>query len=262
MKCIYISFLAFILITIIGCQRKQERISNKNERNQKSEDHSREIHWNYEAENLDLFWGNLSKAYRPCKDGKHQSPVNIGQVVKVDHSLQFNYSATREVLENNSHTIKMKYDSGSYLIFDDKRYELLQFHFHTPSEHHVKGKEYPLEAHLVHARKDTVYLVYSMLFEKGKSNDFIQSFFKDIPIQKAKVEKSVYRNVADLTDSKASHYFYEGSFTTPPCTEGVKWIVSTKPLEASGEQIKRFRLAEGKNARPTHNLYDRVVEKF
>lgn len=219
-------------------------------------------HWDYKATNTDTYWASLSKAYRPCQDGKHQSPINVNDPIPGEHQLDLVYGISHESIENNGHTVMIKYDSGSYLEFDNRRYQLLQFHFHTPSEHYLMGSQYPLEAHLVHASSDTVYLVYSILFEEGDENQFINSFLEDVPTEEESIDKTNQIMVSELSNHETQHFMYEGSFTTPPCTEGVKWIIASTPLQVSKEQIAKFLGAEGQNARITHELFDRQVEVF
>ncbi|MFT4786211.1 MAG: carbonic anhydrase [Cyclobacteriaceae bacterium] len=239
-----------ILLTLTTCQ------------SDKQPEQTSHAAWSYQAEEVDDFWASLNGAYKPCKDGRHQSPVNISSADTTVHKLQISYTATHELLENNGHTVMLKYDSGSYLDFDEKRYQLLQMHFHTPAEHYYDGEQYPLEAHLVHAHQDTIYLVYSIMFQAGATNTFLDQFINDIPLEKDQRETSKSLNVADIVQPDVQHFYYEGSFTTPPCTEGVKWIIQSTVQSATLAQINYFKLAEGVNARPTHKLFDRLVEVF
>lgn len=171
---------------------------------------------------------------------------------------------------------------------------MIQFHFHTPSEHLVKGKHYPLEMHLVHKNIDnSSYLVIAVFFERGKEDKFLNEFIHDVPkkldkkefaknisvvdlltdietesslqkdLLKPKQNQSLTKiNISRIIQAKAKFWTYEGSLTTPPCTESVRWVILEHPLTASAEQIEKLRKAEGINARHTQKLYERKVEEF
>jgi len=251
----------FICFLLTGCGSDPDR----NHANEKSEtEHSEKPpHWDYSASEIDAAWAHLSTAYAPCADGKQQSPINIVPRPRAGaHDLEFHYSESHELIENNGHTIQLTYDSGSYAHYDNKRFDLVQFHFHTPSEHHVSDEVFPLEMHMVHVSKDTNYLVYSVLFRKGAENAFINSFIGDVAQEQVKrsVENTI--DISSIIDSETQNFGYEGSFTTPPCTEGVIWCISADPRTVAQEQITKIQTAEGFNARSGQDLYDREVELF
>ena len=253
--------------------------------------------WGYAKSTGSDNWSKIKTEYEQCKQGHHQSPVNIKSFVyKKDNNfnIQFNYKSSHEVILNNGHTVELLYDEGSYITFQGSQFRLIQFHFHTPSEHLVKGKHYPLEMHLVHKNIDnSSYLVIAVFFERGKEDKFLNEFIHDVPkkldkkefaknisvvdlltdietesslekdLLKPKQNQSLTKiNISRIIQAKAKFWTYEGSLTTPPCTESVRWVILEDPLTASARQIEKLRQAEGINARHTQKLYEREVEEF
>lgn len=218
--------------------------------------------WSYSGAEGPSNWGNLSTEFATCKLGTKQSPINFENGSKTNlPNIEFTYDYTPFKIVNNGHTIQINYQPGSYIKIAGKKYELLQFHFHTPSEHRVNGQKYPMEAHLVHKSEDGELAVLGILMTEGSQNEFIEALWSNIP--EAGVEKTVSGvevNASALPPQNKSYYHYTGSFTTPPCTEGVNWNVFTTPIEISKEQIANFTSFYKENARPVQPLNDRTVE--
>jgi carbonic anhydrase len=219
--------------------------------------------WMYRGNNGVTHWGGIALEYSPCADGKYQSPINIRRSIKNNaHQVRLAYQPSYENVLNNGHTVELVYDQGSQVEFDGKRYDLTQFHFHTPAEHLVYGKEYPMEMHLVHRSSDTTYLVIGVWFKEGRANALLSQFEHYIPATKAENKIVQQLTVATLFPAQPHYYHYQGSFTTPPCTQGVRWLVLKEVQEVSAEQIKAIRSVEGNNARPNQQLHHREVEEF
>jgi len=202
-------------------------------------------HWSYEGEEGPEHWGDLSPEYHFCKEGMNQSPVDLVADVHADlPELIFQYHGTPLHETNNGHTIMVNVQPGSFLEVPDQnlRFGLVQGHFHSPSEHTVDGEHYAMEIHLVHSRHDGGLLVVGIMVEEGEEDPMLNRIWSFMP-----------ENVGDSTESPltvfeagvlppTTNYFaYGGSLTTPPCTEGVRWIVLREPLTASAEQIARFQ---------------------
>ena len=220
------------------------------------------VHWGYEGEIGCEKWGELADEYRMCVDGKSQSPIDIDHTAKADlGGIEFNYGEAPLKIINNGHTIQINYEHGSFIKIGDKRYELLQFHFHSPSENMVNGRLYEMEAHLVHKNEDDQLAVVGVLFEKGEDNQFIQSLWDNIPsdINKVKVVNDVRLNVSELLPKSGTYYHFDGSLTTPPCSDGVNWNVMKSPIKVSQTQIDKFVSIVGHNARPVQPLNERTV---
>ena len=223
---------------------------------------SHPIHWSYNGENDPSHWGDLNSEYLICKTGSQQSPINFeeAQITNLPN-IEFNYKNTSFKIINNGHTIEEKYEPGSFIKIDGKRYELLQFHFHAPSEHTVDGKHYPVEAHLVHKSEDGKLAVIGVFMKEGSSNDFLETVWTHIPTQEGeKMVQGVSVNASVLPPEDKSYYNYIGSLTTPPCSEGVSWNVMKTPIEVSSEQIAKFTAVYSGNARPVQPLNRRIVK--
>lgn len=220
-----------------------------------------EVHWSYEGEAGPEHWGDLAPEFHLCKDGKQQSGIDIPGVTGVEDlaNIRFRYNEVPLAIKNNGHTVQVNYAAGSSATIDGDVYELLQFHFHTPSEHKKRGQSYPMELHLVHRNGAGQLAVVGVFMKEGHFNPAIQKIWDSMPQTEGEVE------VADVIDADAvlprNHEFfrYAGSLTTPPCSEGVKWSVMKYPIEVSSAQIARFKALFPLNARPTQPLNGRPV---
>jgi carbonic anhydrase len=223
-------------------------------------------HWEYEGHHGPGHWGEMSKDFETCGLGKHQSPIDIRKAeVKADlPELAFDYTASPLKIINNGHTVQVNLDSGGGVKIGDHVYKLAQFHFHSPSEEKIKGKPYSMVAHLVHKDSDGKLAVVAVMIKPGKENAALKAVFDNMPVGAGPVHsvEGLAMNVADLVPAKRGYYHFEGSLTTPPCSEGVSWYVLSTPVEASREQIKAFQKLYKHNARPVQPLNDRsVVER-
>ncbi|MEL7037499.1 MAG: carbonic anhydrase family protein [Cyanobacteria bacterium J06592_8] len=216
--------------------------------------------WGYKSQNGPKKWGELNPEFILCKSGKEQSPINIESTIKAKEKIEFNYGYTPLKVINNSHTVEIVYESGSQIKIEGKIYKLRQFHFHSPSEHHLNGKSYPMEVHLVHENSEGQLTVIGILMKEGKENEFIKSLWVHAPEQNQEnIISGVTINASALPPEDQTYYNYTGSLTTPPCSENVNWIVFQKPIEVSRQQIKAFQTLYNGNARPIQPLNDRQV---
>ena len=153
------------------------------------------------------------------------------------------------------------YDVENYIKIDDKRYDLVQFHFHYPSEHLVNGNQYPMELHLVHRSSEGNFAVLGIFIIEGKKNKAVKRAWKKFPEEESiAYSKKTAVNLADLLPANTkSYYFYDGSLTTPPCTERVKWVVFPGPISLSAKQIESFKSAYSNNFRPSQPLNERTI---
>ncbi len=218
-------------------------------------------HWGYSGNQGPEHWAQLSGDNLMC-DGKNQSPINLTGIIEADLSpLTFNYKQGGEQVINNGHTVQVNYKKGSSITIDGKRFNLLQFHFHAPSENHINGQSYPLEAHLVHADKNGNLAVVAVMFKQGKSNELLAKAWQKMPNHAGeKYDITSKINVAELLPKNRDHYRFNGSLTTPPCSEGVRWLVMKDTVDVSNAQLKRFKAAlHGPNNRPVQPLNARLV---
>jgi carbonic anhydrase len=162
---------------------------------------------------------------------------------------------------NNGHTVQVNYDPGSYIELDNTRYDLIQFHYHAPSEHTIDGESFPAELHLVHRSADSTLAVVGILLKEGTENAAYQPFIGNLPTEKTDPKNvGVTINAIDLLPSIGTTFRYNGSLTTPPCTEGVSWLLMTIPVGLSAQQLAALdSLFEGGNNRPVQPLHDRPL---
>lgn len=235
---------------------------------------ARPVHWGYAGESGPATWSTLTPVYALCGDGKAQSPINIDKgSVKGDANWSFDYKTTSlkiahnehmDDILDNGHTIQVTVDEGSTFSFAGKKYDLKQFHFHAPSEHTVDGKNLPLEMHMVHQGDDKSLAVVSILFEEGQvPNDNIAKIISNFPAAKGESKHITDVNL-DLQvhlpkDNQAYHYV--GSLTTPPCSEGVEWLVLKETNKVTADQAAAFATKIGPNNRPVQGLNGRTVEQ-
>lgn len=218
--------------------------------------------WAYEGPRSPERWGKLSADFAACDTGTTQSPINLAGATPSDlPDPQFNYRPTPAVIENKGHTLQVDYAPGSGMMVGDARYQLVQFHFHTPSEHRLGGKEYPAAVHLVHRGPNDELAVVGVVVQEGAENAELSGLWKQLP--QAKGEKRdatpAQINAERLVPKDAKHFLYNGSLTTPPCTEGVTWMVMDKPIEMSASQLEALRSTIGKTNRPLQPLGDREL---
>ncbi|QFI68592.1 carbonic anhydrase [Sinorhizobium alkalisoli] len=208
------------------------------------------VHWSYEGEEGPENWGSLSEENAACSAGSQQSPIDIREAIKADLpdlGLDWKSGGT---IANNGHTIQVK-AAGGTLKRGDKAYELVQYHFHAPSEHLVEGKTFAMEAHFVHKNAETGALgVFGVFITPGAENATLASLAAKFP-QKAGDEAALDAvDPSGLLPASLDYWAYEGSLTTPPCSEIVDWMVARTPIEAAASDIAKFTSLYSMNARP------------
>ncbi len=198
-------------------------------------------HWEYSGAEGPESWARLSPDYSACS-GKNQSPIDLTGFVEADlEPIEVEYQAGATEIVNNGHTVQVNFRPGSRIKVDGHTFELKQFHFHAPSENHINGRSYPMEAHLVHADDDGNLAVVAVMLEPGAANPALQSAWSLMP-EKAGDEATLREAISaeDILPANRDYYRFNGSLTTPPCSEGVRWLVMKEPVSVSPEQIERF----------------------
>lgn len=221
------------------------------------------VAWEYKGSSGPDHWGELADAFRTCKTGKRQSPVDIDEPVTNAKMLpiKFHYKEADVVWKNNGHTLAGEMPSGNFVEVDGDRYDLVQFHFHAPSEHKIAGAPYDMEMHLIHKSAEGKFLEIAVLFEEGKGQKGLTALWKNLPGAGETHPEPIAFDPAALLPAKRTYYHYVGSSTVPPCTEGYKWYVLTSPVEASAKQVDEFVRVVSFNARPVQALNGRKVVK-
>ncbi|NOX18735.1 MAG: carbonic anhydrase family protein [Chlorobi bacterium] len=206
-------------------------------------------------------------SFAETENGEKQSPINIPEYIVKHKDLQIerNYLNSKLSVSNLGHTIQFNYDIGSGLKFNNQLFDLIQFHFHTPSEHLLGSVTYPLEMHIVHTLRnnpnsETEYVVIGVLFKEGKENPILKKILDNIPpAGKTIKNENISISIDDFFNAHNDFYYYEGSLTTAPFTETVRWIVLGKIYEASYAQIKKFNSLMGNNARHIQAINGREI---
>jgi carbonic anhydrase len=219
------------------------------------------VHWGYEGETGPEHWGELSPDYATCSQGMEQSPVDIPAAAPVNPSgLRLEYQPSALNIVNNGHSIQVNVDAGSSLTVDGAAYPLVQFHLHSLSEHTLNGVHTAMELHLVHKDAGGRTAVVGLMIVEGAQNLAYEPILAHMPAEEGEPQfvPSVTVNAGDLLPSDRSYYRYNGSLTTPPCTEGVKWFVLTVPVELSADQIASFQSIYDNNYRPVQPLNERT----
>lgn len=218
-------------------------------------------HWSYHGSSGPTAWAKLDHAYAACGTGHAQSPIDISAPASRDlPNVDIHYQPTRLNVLNNGHTIQVTYDSGSYVEVGGTRYNLVQFHFHAPSEHTIGKKPAAAELHLVHSAADGRLAVIGVLIERGQENGALAPLWAHLPAEAGPAQQIAGSlNAADLLPARRTTYRYDGSLTTPPCTEGVRWLVMTTPITVSDQQLASLKAVLHANNRPVQPLHNRVV---
>jgi len=221
-------------------------------------------HWSYQGATGPTHWAKMEHEFEACGLGREQSPIDIKSAAAKKETLPviaFAYHLGPLKMIDNGHTIQVNVAPGSTIDVGGHRYELVQFHFHKPSEEAIDGKHADMVAHLVHKDADGKLAVVAVLLKAGEPNPFIAVLWQNLPKKKgAEVEaKGVDIDPDELLPRDRSYYTFNGSLTTPPCSEGVTWYVLKHPATVSSGEIARFAKAYPMNARPVQPLNGRVV---
>jgi carbonic anhydrase len=218
-------------------------------------------HWSYDGATGPGEWGNLDPANRTCSIGTQESPLDIDRPIDARlPALGIAWSKPPGTIVNNGHTIQLDFTAGNRLKMGGHSYGLLQFHFHHPSEHLVGGKGFAMEAHFVHATADGDVAVIGVFIAPGKVNPVFQKIVSAAPAAEGPpnpADRAIDPN--KLLPARRSYYRYEGSLTTPPCTERVDWLIFVDPIEAASADIAKFVKLYPMNARPAQQRSRRFV---
>jgi carbonic anhydrase len=221
-----------------------------------------DAHWGYSGENGPENWAKLNPEYETCAKGVNQSPINLTSFIEAElEPFSLSYTGLATEILNNGHAIQANYSAGSTMTINGHLFELKQFHFHSPSENQINGKNFPMESHFVHADSKGNLAVIAVMYEVGdKENKTMKKLWSQMPKEEGSKEALASQVRADdLMPADKDYYRFNGSLTTPPCSEGVVWLVLKNPVTISKEQLKQFtevighpdnRPVQDTNARP------------
>ena len=216
--------------------------------------------WGYSGAGGPENWASISADNARCGDGSQQSPIDItGYVQGSSPPLSFSYRRGAEGVTNSGNLISVGYANGNRLGFGERTYQLETITVHTPGEHHVDGKSYPLELQLLHSQTFGDVAVVSMLFEIGDANPAIQEIIDSTPSEIGTTATTDILNAQNYATTDLGYYSYKGSMTAPPCAEPVDWFVMLEVGTVSQAQVDALKAITGENNRPLQPLGGREV---
>jgi carbonic anhydrase len=247
------------MIAFASCTAPRAQMADVNSAARSNDPHAGPL-WSYEGATGPESWGSLSSEFSLCAAGHKQSPINItAAVVARLQALQFEYHPARAVVTNNGHTVQASFAPGNSVRVGNDQYSLLQFHYHHPSEHLIGDVALPLEVHLVHRNAAGQLAVVGVLFEEGGTpNAALNAMLQAEPKEVGR-EATVQIDPAELLPQDHSYFTYDGSLTTPPCSEAVKWIVLGARESVTHEQIIALQHLVAPNARPVQKIGDKGI---
>jgi carbonic anhydrase len=219
--------------------------------------------WGYGGPLGPLSWASLHPSFSLCGSGQRQSPVDIRDGLPVDlEAVDFLYRPGFFSVTDNGHTVQVQVGGGNAIEVGARRYELMGFHFHLPGEERVDGRSFAMSIHLVHRDAQGRLAVVALVAEEGPEHPAVQAVWNHLPLERGEfVPASVEFDPAALLPARRGYYTYMGSLTTPPCTEGVLWIVLQQPIQVSPQQLAIFARLHPMNARPIQPLNNRVIKQ-
>ena len=220
-------------------------------------------HWDYTGSGGPDAWGKMQPEYSKCSTGSRQSPIDIRGGIAVDlEPIKFDYRPSSFSVLDNGHTVQVNVEPGNSITITGRRYELVQFHFHRPSEERINGRQYDMVAHLVHKDVDGRLAVVAVLLDRGSAQAIVQSVWNNLPLEKGdEVRAGTRIDLSQLLPEDKRYYTYMGSLTTPPCSEGVLWMVMKQPVPISEDQVSIFSRLYPMNARPIQQAEGRLIKE-
>jgi carbonic anhydrase len=219
--------------------------------------------WSYGGMSGPQAWGRLKPEYSACAVGQRQSPIDIRDGLALDlDPVKFDYQPGNFAIVDTGHTIQVNVAPGNAIEVGGRRYALQQFHFHRPSEERIDGRQFEMDVHLVHQDAEGRLAVVAVLLERGAAQPLLQTLWKHLPLEKQEaVTVPVAIDLNQLLPADRRYYTYMGSLTTPPCSEGVLWLVMQQPLAVSARQIDIFSRLYPMNARPMQRAAGRMIKQ-
>ncbi len=218
--------------------------------------------WTYQGAQGPESWGSINDIYRACSRGHKQSPINIEDaMVQTDlKPLKFYYTQVIVNTLNDSHALVVKFEGGNYLVFRGERFDLMQIIWHQPSEHKVNGSSFDMEMELVHQNEEHKQLILSLFMQEGSVNNELAKIWHHLPKEAGSEGAAANFDVTRLLPRESNYYYYEGSLTRPPCSEGVMRLLMVQPVRISSAQVDSFLQLFKRNIRPLQARNHRKVK--
>jgi carbonic anhydrase len=220
-------------------------------------------HWSYVGPEGPEAWSHLSAEAAACGSGQRQSPIDIRDTIAVNLApIAFAYRASAFTVRDTGHTIEARWKEPQEMTVNGRRFSLVQMHFHLPSEERVNGQGHAMVAHLVHRNEDGQLAVVAIFLDPGPAQPLVQAVWDALPLERGDVMPSAQAaDLSQLLPADPRYFTYMGSLTTPPCTEGVLWLVMKQPVSLSPEQLAIFARFYPMNARPIQPAGGRVIKE-
>nr|WP_280156441.1 carbonic anhydrase family protein [Piscinibacter sp. XHJ-5] len=225
--------------------------------------HDRHVHWSYDGPGGPEAWARLKPEFARCGIGTRQSPIDLRDGIQVQlDPVRFDYKPGPFRVIDNGHTVQVNVAPGNFIEVTGRRFELQQFHFHRPSEERIAGRQFDLSVHLVHKDPEGRLAVVAVVLERGAAQPVVQSVWNNLPLEKGEEQAAqVPLDLLQLLPAERAYFTYMGSLTTPPCSEGVLWMVMKQPVHVSPEQIAIFSRLYPMNARPLQAAGGRMIKE-
>jgi carbonic anhydrase len=224
---------------------------------------ARALAWDYAGESGPESWARLAPEYAACGNGQRQSPIDIRGGIAVDlEPIRFDYRPSAFSVIDTGHTVEVDVEPGNSIQVMGRRFELVQFHFHRPSEERIDGRQYDMVVHLVHKDASGKLAVVAVLLDQGSAHPVVQAVWNNLPLEKREALRATTPiDLGALLPEDRRYYTYMGSLTTPPCSEGVLWMVMKQPVPVSSSQIGIFSRLYPMNARPVQQADGRLIKE-
>ena len=218
--------------------------------------------WSYSGDTGPEHWASLKPEFSQCGKGQRQSPIDIHDGIPVElDPIAFDYRPSAFRVIDNGHTVQVNMAPGNRITVNGRRHELVQFHFHRPSEERLNGKQFDMVVHLVHKDIEGKLAVIAILISEGKGHPLVQQVWNNLPLEKFTEQPGLATiDLNQILPEQRQYVTYMGSQTTPPCQEGVLWMVMKQPVTASTEQMATFARLHPMNARPVQPTAGRLIK--
>jgi carbonic anhydrase len=216
--------------------------------------------WSYHGDGGPEHWGDLDPGFAACSTGNQQSPVDLRDSTPAGlEEVQIFWRPVQLDVLNNGHTIQVNTAGGGFMVLDGRKFELLQFHFHHPSEHTLYGENFPMEVHFVHKSADGDLGVLGVFMAEGEEHPTINTIWRNVAVRGGSQRSEEFITPDMLLPDDRAYFRYAGSLTTPPCSEVVNWAVMAQSITVSRRQIEAFGNLYPMNARPLQALNRRFI---
>lgn len=218
--------------------------------------------WSYSGDTGPAHWASLKPEFAQCGKGQRQSPIDIHDGIPVElDPIAFDYRPTAFRVIDTGHTVQVNMAPGNRITVNGRRHELVQFHFHRPSEERLNGKQFDMVVHLEHKDIEGKLAIVAILISEGKGHPLVQQVWNNLPLEKFTEQHGLATiDLSQILPEQRQYVTYMGSQTTPPCQEGVLWMVMKQPVTASTEQMATFARLHPMNARPVQPTAGRLIK--